>query len=436
VNGDRVLTQSKFGAALVGAQRTLRTRTSRRILKNIAALSIAQTATYLLPLVVVPYTAVVLGPRGFGMIALTQAVVQYSTLVTNFGFSFSATRQAAVCQGDSQKLAEIVVNVWTAKCLLMLVCLITSVAIFAAVPALRPALGAYFCGFISVIGSVLYLDWFFQAIEEMKWITVINVIPKLALTPFIFLLVKVPSDYALVLLIQSATLLTSGIAGAILARRRLHVPLPAPSLRGLSAELKVGWSTFLATVSINLYTATSTVLLALMTNLTVVGYYSAGQKVVSGVQSLWTPISQSLYPHFCKSFRADPGRAARHLKQIALTVFAVTLAGASAICIASPRLVPLYLGPRFSNSVGVIQVLIFSVCAVATNNVLGIHGMLASGLHGDFLSMVSVAAAVSLLLVPLGILIAGHIGLAVVAVTIESFIGVYAYWLLRKRGIL
>jgi len=421
---------------LVGAQRSLRSRTGRRILKNIAALSVAQTATYILPLVVIPYTAVVLGPKGFGTIALTQAVVQYSTLITNYGFSFSATRQAAVCQDDPRKLAHIVVQVWTAKFVLMLACLVASVAVFATIPSLRPALTAYLCGFVAVIGNVLYLDWFFQAIEEMKWITVINVIPKLLLTPLIFVFVKVPSDYVLVILIQSATFLTSGIAGAVLARHRLHVPLPAPSPRGFLAQLKDGWRTFLATVSINLYTSTNTVLLGLMTNTAAVGYYSAAQRVVSGVQSLWTPISQSLYPHFCKSFHAEPDRAARQLKRLVVTVLGVTLVGASAVCIASPHIVPLYLGPRFSNSIGVIQVLIFAVCAISTSNVLGIHGLLASGLHSDVLRIVSSVAVVSLVLAPLSILLGGTMGLAVLTVAIEVMISFCYYWKLRCRSIL
>lgn len=436
MSDDKVLSQAWFLAAFVDARRKFRSSTGRRILKNVAALSIGQGASYVLPLVVLPYTAIVLGPRNFGMIALMQAVVQYSTLITNYGFSFSATRQAAVCQGDPRKLAEIVVHVWAAKCLLMLACFVASVAVFTAIPSLRSALGAYLCGFISVIGSVLYLDWFFQAIEEMRWITIVNVIPRLVLTPLIFVLVKAPSDYPLVLLIQSAAFLTSGIAGAVLARRRLHVALPAPSLRGFLAQLKDGWRTFLATVSINLYTSTNTVLLSLMTSVTVVGYYSAGQKVVAGIQSLWTPVSQSLYPHFCKSFHAQPDRAARQLKRLMVVVLGVTLVGASVVCVAAPYLVPIYLGPSFKNSVGVIQVLVFSVCAVSTNTVLGLHGMLASGLHSSFLRVVAAAALSNLILTPIAIFAGGYLGLAVSTVLIEVLIGMYEYGILRRNAML
>lgn len=423
-------------AACVDVQRKCRSRTGRRIVKNIAALSIGQVTTYLLPLVVIPYTAVVLGPKGFGAVALTQAVVQYSMMITSYGFSLSATRQAAVCQGDPVKLAQIVVQVWAAKFVLMLACLAASVTVFAVAPSLRPNLVAYLCGFITVAGNVLYLDWYFQAIEEMKWITAINVMPKLVLTPLIFVLVKAPSDYVLVILIQSATFLTSGVAGALLACRRLHVALPAPSLRGLGAQLKDGWRTFLATAAINLYTTTNTVLLGLMTNVTIVGYYSAGQKVVGGVQSLWTPVSQSLYPHFCKGFQTDARRTEAQLKRLLVVVLVVTLSGATVFCIAAPHLVPTYLGPKFNESIRVIQVLVFSVSAASTNTVMGLHGLLAAGLYSTFLRVVTAAALTSLVVAPIAILAGGHLGLAVCTVLIEVLIGFYEYSLLRREKML
>lgn len=436
MSSQRVLPPSWLAGGLTRAQRTLRPQANRRILKNIAALSTAQGMTYVLPLLVLPYTAKVLGPKHFGMLALTQALVQYSTLITNYGFAYSATRQAAVNHDRPEKLAELLVNVFTAKSALMLACLLVSIAAFASFSSLRPVAGPYLCGFLAVAGSVFCQDWYFQAIEEMTWITVINVVPKLIFTPLIFVFVKAPSDYGLVLLFQSAAVLSSGIAGAVLACHRLCVPLPAPTLRGLLIQLSEGWRTFLATVCTNLYTATNTVILGLMTSVTVVGYYSAAQKVVAAVQSLWSPISQSLYPHFCKSFHAGSGRAAIQLRRLLLAVLAVTLAGASATALAAPHLVPLYLGIRFAGSVSVIRILIFSVCAVTANTVLGLHGMLAAGLYASFVRVVAAAAAVSLIVAPLAILLAGHIGLALSAVMLETSIGLAEYSILRGKGLI
>jgi PST family polysaccharide transporter len=436
MNGHQGLIHARFGKTLAGAQRTLRMRSSRRILNNLAALSAAQAATSILGLIVLPYLAAVVGPKTLGMLALTQAAVQYSVLITNYGFSFSATRRAACCQDDPKRLAEIISHVWTAKCLLMLLCLMASLVAFAVIPSLHTALWAYLSAFATVIGHVLYLDWFFQAIEEMKWITIVNVIPKLILMPFVFVLVKGPSDYVVFLLIQSATFVATGVISVALARRRLPVPVPLPSVRGVATELKDGWHTFLATVSINVYTVTNTVVLGLMTNATYVGYYSAGQRLITGIQSLWTPVVQALYPHFCKAFQEEPVRAARQLRRLATVALGVSLCAAFILCLAAPYVVPLYLGASFRNSVGVIQVLVFSVCAVYTNTVLGLHGMVASGLYSSFLRVVFAAALASMILSPLAIWIGGYIGLAVANVAIEVSVAVYEGRFLRQRLIL
>jgi len=81
----------------------------------------------------------------------------------------------------------------------------------------------------------------------------------------------------------------------------------------------------------------------------------------------------------------------------------------------------------------VIQVLVFSVCAVSTNTVLGLHGMLASGLHSSFLRVVTAAALANLVLTPIAILEGGSVGLAVSTVLVEVVIGIYEYSLLRRK---
>lgn len=423
-------------AWLVEMRRGLESKAGRRILSNVAALSIAQAASYLLPLVVIPYTAAVLGPRTFGMVALIQAMVQYSTLITNYGFSFSATRLAAVSQGDPSKLAHIVVHVWTAKLLLMLGCLTVSLAVFAVLPSLRQIIVPYLCGFVMVLGNVLYLDWFFQAIEEMKWITAINVIPKVLLTPLVFVLVKAPGDYVRLLGIQSATFLVSGVAGAWLVRGRLRAPLRLPTVRDTVRQFRDGWHAFLASLTINLYTSTNIVILSLMTNATVVGYYSAAHKIVLAAQSLWMPVSQALYPHFCKSFSGETRRTGKSLLRLAGVVSIVTLTGAILCSVLAPRLVPLYLGVRFAQSVPVMRILIFTVCAVTANNIFGLQGLLAAGLQKPLLQAVALAALLNLLLAPTAIALYGATGLAAAVVSVETLLALFELRLLRQESLI
>ena len=61
--------------------------------KNIISLVILQGTNYLLPLISLPYLVRVLGPEKFGLIAFVQAIIQYFTMVVDYGFNWSATKK-------------------------------------------------------------------------------------------------------------------------------------------------------------------------------------------------------------------------------------------------------------------------------------------------------------------------------------------------------
>jgi O-antigen/teichoic acid export membrane protein len=144
------------------------------------------------------------------------------------------------------------------------------------------------------------------------------------------------------------------------------------------------------------------------------------------------PFSHTLYPHFCKSFQLEPRRAFAQLRRLAGWVLGITFAGASIICISAPRFVPLYLGRAFANSVGVLQILIFSICAISVSQAVAIDGLLAASLSRDYLRVVVATAVLSLPIAPCSILLGGARGLAISAVALETFCAVYGYTLLRR----
>jgi len=406
-----------------------------RVIKNAFALSVAQIAGFILPLILLPYTAVVLGPAIFGVLALNQAVVMQCAMVVNYGFPYSATRQVAFAKHDRGQLGTILVNVWSAKALLMLACLAVSLLAFGLFYQLRPYLFAYLCAFVSVLGTVFYPDWFFQGVEEMKWITVNSVIPKLLILPLIFLLVKQPSDYWKLLLIQSMNSVVSGALGFVLVNRWLGGKLPMPHARLVLKQLDTGFVTFLSCASTNFNTSFNTLLLGLLTSSAVVGYYSAAQRVVTALQLLWTAISQALYPFFCNKFKVNVKEAARKLRQIILVVGAVTLGCAVAASLAAPALVATFFGPKYSGTIPVFQVLIFLVCASSVSSLLGLQGLLGMGLERDYLWVVSTGAVLNIFFCFVAIKTGGGVGLACSVVLLEIIVAAREFRILRRREV-
>jgi PST family polysaccharide transporter len=383
-----------------------------------------------------PYTAVVLGPAIFGVLALNQAVVMQCAIIVNYGFPYSATRQVAFAKHDREELAAILVNVWTAKAILMLSCLAASLAVFGLIHPLRPYLLGYLCAFVSLFGTVLYPDWFFQGVEEMKWITINSVIPKLIILPLIFLLVKSPSDYWKLLLVQSMNSVVSGALGFVLVRRWLGCRLPTPRVKHVKEQIKSGFVTFLSCASTNFNTSFNTLILGAMAGSVAVGFFSAAQRVVTALQLLWTAVSQALYPFFCNKFKVSVIDAAKALRKIIVIVGAVTLGGAVVASLAAPTLVATFFGSKYSGTIPVFQVLIFLVFASSLSSLLGMQGLLGMGLERDYLRIVGTGTVLNVIFSFIAIKVFGGIGLASSVVFLEIVIAGREFHILRRREVL
>ena len=81
---------------------------------------------------------------------------------------------------------------------------------------------------------------------------------------------------------------------------RLGIKAKVPSLQTIKHELREGWHVFFSTIAISMYTASNTLILGIFSNNMIVGYYSAGEKIVKVVQRLLVPLSQTIYPHIGK----------------------------------------------------------------------------------------------------------------------------------------
>ena len=146
------------------------------LLSNFAYLSLLQVAGYVFPLLTLPYLARVIGASGFGKIAFASAIMVWIQTVADWGFNYTATRDVARCRDDKQRVSEIFSNVFWARCLLMAVSFVVLMALVFAIPKLRAEADVILVSFLMIPGHILFPDWFFQAIERMKYITILNLL--------------------------------------------------------------------------------------------------------------------------------------------------------------------------------------------------------------------------------------------------------------------
>ncbi|WP_152412237.1 oligosaccharide flippase family protein, partial [Edwardsiella tarda] len=79
----------------------------KTLLKNIFSMFSIQGINYLIPLITVPYLVRVLGLDGFGKYSIILAVIQYLVILTDYGFSLSASRQISLNIGNKKVISQI-----------------------------------------------------------------------------------------------------------------------------------------------------------------------------------------------------------------------------------------------------------------------------------------------------------------------------------------
>lgn len=405
-----------------------------KLLKNWGALSFLQLSNYIFPLITLPYIVRILGPEKYGLINFAAAFIGYLVTISDYGFNLSATKEISINRNSKTNINKIFSSVMFTKIFLGVLTLVFMVIIVEFFNTFSRYKELYYITFGTVIGNILFPQWFFQGIESMKYITIINFIIRLLGTAAIFVLIKVQNDFLILAAINSSVQVLVGIVGLLLVIKKFSVKLIIPGFEQIRGQLKQGSYLFKSTIAINLYTNSNTFILGLLTNEQVVGYYSAADKIRIAAQSILGPVSQSIYPHVNYLIRESKEKFlsfnSKLLKLQGIFAFLISLI----IFLFAGLIGNILFGPGFSQSVNVLKILAWLPFVISISNVYGIQTILPLNFERQFFNIVTFAAVINLIL--LFSLIPGYneIGTAISFLVSEIIVTISMMVFCKKKG--
>nr|MBN2277841.1 flippase [candidate division Zixibacteria bacterium] len=268
-----------------------------RLIENFISLSFLRGINYILPLITLPYLTRILGVEKFGLVMFAQAFVWYFMNISDYGFYLSATREIAVNRDDRNAVDIIFSSVIFIKLALATAGFLSLGVIVFAFAKFRPDWILYLTTYGMVFGYTIFPEWFFQGMERMKYITIINLTAKSLFTISIFIFVRRAADYNLVPILNSLGFLVAGLIGLTVAFRQFKVRLFWPGMENIKGRLKDGFHIFITGLMPQLYNNSATFILGLLTNNILVGYYAAASKVMEALNSIIYIISQTFFPY-------------------------------------------------------------------------------------------------------------------------------------------
>jgi polysaccharide transporter, PST family len=407
----------------------------RRIIKNILSLSALQGFTYALSLITIPYLVRVLGPEKFGLLAFAQAFIQYFLIFTDYGFNFSASRSISVNRANRAKVSELFSSVITIKVGLACLSLLVVSILVSTISLFHSERSVYFYTFGTVIGSVLFPIWFFQGVEDMKFITLFNVAAKFAATISIFLFIKHQADYIFVPLINSLGQIVGGFFALIFACYKFDIKFRLPKMVFVIEQMKEGWHIFTSMIISTFYTSSTIVIIGILTNNTIVGYYSAAEKLIMAVTGFINPVTQGVYPHISFLVGKSKEQAIAFLSRLTYLTGSVTMLISISLFVFAPNLVKLVLGSEFYESVSVVQIMSLLPFLIGLSGLIGVVTMFNFSMESLFSKILLVRGLLNLVLALVLIPPYKQNGLAVSVLITEIFTTSAIFYFLEHKGV-
>uniref|UniRef100_UPI00405733B0 oligosaccharide flippase family protein n=1 Tax=Alistipes sp. TaxID=1872444 RepID=UPI00405733B0 len=336
---------------------------AKTVAGNFMWLSLLQVAGYVFPLITMPYLARVIGVEGFGKIAFTSAIMVWIQTIADWGFNLTATRDVAQNRENPQKVSEIFSNVLWARCLLMVASFIVLLILIVAIPQFKENSDVILVSFLMVPGHILFPSWFFQAVERMKYTTILNVIMKLVFTLAIFIFIKDKDDYILQPLFTSLGFGVSGLIALYIIINRWNVKLYKPNWENIKYTIKSTTDVFINNLAPNLYNSFSIVILGLFGGGGANGIYDGGNKFFTITTGLLNTITRAFFPFIAR-------KQDKHGLYVKI-VICTSIIAASVMYISAPLFVKVMLSSEFSQSEIVIRILSISMIFYVLSDAYG-----------------------------------------------------------------
>ncbi|AZI39608.1 oligosaccharide flippase family protein [Epilithonimonas vandammei] len=371
----------------------------KQVILNFINLAFVQAANLLLPLITIPYVIRTVGFENFGLVAFATSIVNYFSVFINYGFNLTATKAVSQNRNDSQYLNKLFCTVTYSKVLLSFTSILIFLVLSILIVSIKNNFYVYLYLLLSIIFTNLSPDWFFQGIQQLKFLTYLNLSLKIISTILTFFLIKVTSDYyylAIIPFINSVFLFAISHLYIQIKHKFRYLRV---GLSSIFKELYQSRFIFLSQVKITFFNNFNTVVLGFLTDNKIVGIFSSADKIIKVFSSIQVPIVTALFPHIAMKIKNSRETVFYELKKIA--IYGSVLYGAILIIlfILAPWISEIMFGEEVDQIALLIRIMSFIPLFIFINNLFGTQYLLNTGLEKKFLINLIIAALLNVVII-------------------------------------
>lgn len=352
-----------------------------KVVKNGIWLYALQFFNTVIPLLTIPYITRILSTAQYGIFSIALNWIGYFQVVIEYGFGMSATRKIAANEKnrDSNELSKLLFTVLCSRIVLFIASMIILLPTTLLIIRDRMEILSIFVLAVCLFGYCFQQNWLFQGLQDMKYISIINMCARIISTVCIFIFIKTQRDLLLYCVFYAISPLIAGISGFLIAYNKYQLHFVKISISNIVQEIKDGWFIFTTQLSSKVFGAIGITFLGIFSTNADVGIFSAIQKIPNMILLVWGPIAQVLYPISSKKMSIDfksGWEFVNKTKKIILPIF-ISICGF--VMVFSKVIINIAFGEEYSVYYYEVIPLLGWVLLAINNNFWGIQILLASG---------------------------------------------------------
>ena len=392
----------------------------KNMFKNFLYNTMFTVLNLLFPIITLPYVSRIIGAEGIGKVNFSNSIVNYFLIIASLGIPLYGVREIAKVRKDRKKLSQAFSEIFIVNFLSTILCIVSYYLMVSNLVYFSKEKLLFLTVGINLFLNIFNLDWFYQGLEEYKYITIRSVIIKSISIIILFIFVRTREDYIKYALINIIAISGNNLINMVNIRR-----FTSFTLKGLNIKKRIRPILVLLSiqVSVNIYINLGTTMCGILADEVSVGYYSNAVKINKIIVTVVTSISTILLPRL--SFYIENNEVDR-FNEIVSNVFKIIIfAGIPAsigMLFVSENIVNIMFGAEFMPAIKTMQILSPLIPILAIGNLFGTQVLMPIGEEKKLLASVVAGSIVNFTLNMILIPIYRENGAALATVTAELIV--------------
>jgi O-antigen/teichoic acid export membrane protein len=279
------------------------------------------------PLIVVPYIVNICGEENFGKTAVGMAIAFFLIVFVDYGSDIVGVREISINRNNHSNTEKIFLTTYAVKFVILIAILLIAILCFFYIPYFKKEKILFIFSLSVLVGQFINPTWFLQGVENVKWITLLNIVSKIIYLAGIFLTVNTVEDYIYINLWWGIGMIIANLFVLILVFKKYNFKIRIIPILEIKKHLRNDFSMFSSQIFVSLQLYAPVIMVSYFGSNLMAGQYKIIEQIIVVFKTYIFLFFNFIFPKVCYEVEHTPNTALRNWKIYNGLNFLFVLAG-------------------------------------------------------------------------------------------------------------